>query len=104
MLNSPPRRVAGRLSLGLACVGLAVPLAACDLVPSASTVAPTPPVGCAATVSTTLAGVARGVYTQGVSGRAVAASTARLARSSALAAAVARGDGTATRAALRPLL
>ena len=97
----PLPQVTGRLFLGLACAGLAVPIAACDV---AGVAASETPASCAATVSATLEGVARGVYTQAASGRAVAASTRRLARSSALSAAVARGDVRATRAALRPLL
>jgi hypothetical protein len=59
---------------------------------------------CAQTVQNELRDVALRVYDQPVGGANVASSERRLARSSALAAAVARGDAAATRAALRPLL
>ena len=90
MLNSPPSWAPARVSAGLACVSLAVPLAACDLAGRTTSPASVSAVSCAATVSATLEGVARGVYRQAVRGRAVAASRKRLANSPALAAAVAR--------------
>lgn len=63
-----------------------------------------PPPSCATTVSNTLDAVAERVYAQAAGGRAVAASQARLARSPALARAVARNDRAATLRALHPLL
>jgi hypothetical protein len=59
---------------------------------------------CAQTVQNELGDVALRVYDQAARGVNIASSEGRLARSSALAAAVARDDAAATRAALRPLL
>jgi hypothetical protein len=59
---------------------------------------------CHATVDATLRGVAMRVYAQAAGGPNVVSATRRLARSSALARAVARDDSVGTRAALRPLL
>ena len=96
-----PVRLSGCAALAVACVALA----GCDVLTEATDTAARRPGGsCAATVARTLERVGRRVYLQSAHGRAVAASTRRLARSSALAAAVARGDARAARAALRPLL
>jgi hypothetical protein len=59
---------------------------------------------CAQAVESELRDVALRVYDQAASGGNVASSEQRLARSSALATAVAHGDAAATREALRPLL
>jgi hypothetical protein len=59
---------------------------------------------CAQTVQNELRDVALRVYDQAASGGNAASSEQRLARSSALATAVAHGDAAATQEALRPLL
>jgi hypothetical protein len=59
---------------------------------------------CAKTVDATLRAVATRVYAQAVTGPNVVSATRRLARSPTLSRAVARGNASATRAALRPLL
>jgi hypothetical protein len=77
---------------------LALALAGCG---GSAARAPRP---CPATVDGTLRDVAIRTYDQAARGRNTASSIGRLARSRALALAVARGDATATRRALRPLL
>jgi hypothetical protein len=59
---------------------------------------------CSATIHRTLRTIAMRVYDQAAGGQNVADATRRVAGSSGLAHAVARGDARATRAALRPLL
>ena len=63
-----------------------------------------PPGSCAAITTGALRSVAQRIYAQAAGGRNVAGARRRLARSVALAGAVARGDAKATRAALKPLL
>jgi hypothetical protein len=75
-------------------------LAGCGAIPSGRVAAPS----CATTVDATLRNVAMRVYAQAAAGPNVVSATRRLERSSTLARAVAHGSGTATRAALRPLL
>jgi hypothetical protein len=59
---------------------------------------------CGDVVATTLRAIARRIYAQAAHGANVQASLRRLHRSTALAAAVRRGDAAATRAAVVPLL
>jgi hypothetical protein len=59
---------------------------------------------CTSTVDAALVSVAHRIYAQAAGGRNVVGVERRFARSRALAAAVARGDRAATRAALAPLL
>ncbi|MDX6729196.1 MAG: hypothetical protein QOK49_4001 [Baekduia sp.] len=59
---------------------------------------------CGDVVATTLRAIARRIYAQAAHGANVQASLRRLHRSTALAAAVRRGDAAATRAAVIPLL
>jgi len=76
--------------------------------PAHATIAAPPraPAGasCPATVVHTLGAIARRIYGQAAHGRNVLSARRRLARSRRLAAAVARADPAATRAALLPLL
>ncbi|MEN3281709.1 MAG: hypothetical protein V7607_2849 [Solirubrobacteraceae bacterium] len=92
-------------SLGLVVAGCGAGADA-DPDPAASTAAHASAAGptCAQTVQGELRDVALRVYDQAARGVNVASSERRLAASSALATAVARGDAAATRAALRPLL
>src|SRR3954452_11810430 len=92
-----------RAFAALACVALLVPAVAADNDTHAPA-APRPAVPCSVHVAAAYQAVARNVYAQAVSGRAPAAARARLTRSPALVAAVARDDRRAARAALRPLL
>jgi hypothetical protein len=92
-------------SLGLVVAGCGAGADA-DPDPAAGTAVPASAAGqtCAQTVQGELRDVALRVYDQAARGVNVASSERRLAASSALATAVARGDAVATRAALRPLL
>ncbi len=117
------------LLTALGAVGLSTAVAACGSAGSAASttttarravtvadVGTTPPIvaqpaasgagvaGCRATTLATLDGVAKRIYFQGAHGRNGASAVGRLARSQALASAVASGNRAATLAALRPLL
>jgi hypothetical protein len=87
-----------RAALATAWLGLA--LSSCGAAHGASV----PARSCAGTVDEVLRNVARRTYHQAAAGRNVTSATRRLARSTLLSEAVARGDRRATRAALRPLL
>jgi len=63
-----------------------------------------PPNTCTRTATRVLAKIADGIYGEAAHGADVTSAVARVERSTALATAVGRGDATATRAALRPLL
>ena len=88
----------------VAAVSLALGLAGCGATAARSDDPAAAARPCARTVQDTLLGVARRVYAEAARGPNVAGAARRLARSSALAAAVARDDPHGTEAALRPLL
>ena len=107
-----------RAFAALACVALLVPAVAADTNTRApatavtGAAAPSDPLAalvagapsCAAGMAAAYDAVARNVYAQAASGRAPAAASARLTRSPALVAAVARNDPRGVRVALAPLL
>ncbi len=88
----------------LAAAGLGAALAGCAAAPKPATATAAPAGSCSRTVSTEIANIASRIYGQAAHGRDVAGAVARVERSAPLAAAVARDDPAATRAALRPLL
>ena len=101
LLTRSPRR---RIALTAGVVGATALLAAGCGVTSASSVPAAPANSCGVLVSNVLGGIVKRIYSQAASGRNVASSVKRLARSRQLPLAVAAGDPAATKAALKPLL
>src|SRR5690242_352453 len=77
--------------------------AAAALCGCAATATTTAPRTCSSVAAATDRQIATRIYAQAAGGRVVAGSVARVSRSAALAAAVAKGDPAATRAAVRKL-
>ncbi len=88
----------------IAACALATVLAACGTAPLRAAATPPGSRACRAVVDAELTAVARRAYAQAASGRNAVSARRRLGRSTALAVAVARGDGRAVRRALVPLL